>query len=72
MLLLRRLPRKHRTVLLLRVCWGLSAEETGQQLGLTPGHVRLVQYLALTRLRVLLSDEEAVQTGVSSAALRKR
>lgn len=58
MLLLRQLPRRYRIVLLLRVTQGLSAEETGQALGMPAQQVRVLQYHALTLMRALVSDQE--------------
>ena len=49
--LLRTLPDTHREVLILRVAVGLSAEETGKVLGMSPGAVRVTQHRALARLR---------------------
>jgi RNA polymerase sigma-70 factor, ECF subfamily len=49
--LLQILPDQQREILLLRVAVGLSAEETGRALGLTPGAVRVAQHRALRRLR---------------------
>jgi RNA polymerase sigma-70 factor (ECF subfamily) len=49
--LLQTLPDQQREILLLRVAVGLSAEETGRALGLTPGAVRVAQHRALRRLR---------------------
>ncbi|HEU0132560.1 MAG TPA: RNA polymerase sigma factor ShbA [Mycobacteriales bacterium] len=51
--LLDRLPGEQRELLLLRVVAGLSAEETGDALGMTPGAVRVAQHRALARLRTL-------------------
>ncbi len=51
--LLDRLPAQAREVLLLRVAAGMSAEETGAALGMTPGAVRVAQHRALGRLRTL-------------------
>lgn len=51
--LLDRLPEPQRELLLLRVAVGLSAEETGQALGMTAGAVRVAQHRALGRLRAL-------------------
>jgi RNA polymerase sigma-70 factor (ECF subfamily) len=42
-----------RRLLLLRVVTGLSAEETGYVLDMTPGAVRVAQHRALARLREL-------------------
>jgi RNA polymerase sigma-70 factor (ECF subfamily) len=52
--LLGTLPPAHREVLVLRVAVGLSAEETGQSLGMTAGAVRVTQHRALARLRDLV------------------
>jgi RNA polymerase sigma-70 factor, ECF subfamily len=49
--LLEELPHKQRTILLLRVVVGLSAEETGEMVGASPGAVRLAQHRASTRMR---------------------
>jgi RNA polymerase sigma-70 factor (ECF subfamily) len=54
--LLYRLPPAHRELLLLRVVAGLSAEETGAALDMTPGAVRVAQHRALTRLRSLAAE----------------
>jgi RNA polymerase sigma-70 factor (ECF subfamily) len=52
--LLSTLPRAHREVLVLRVAVGLTAEETGQSLGMSAGAVRVTQHRALVRLRDLI------------------
>jgi RNA polymerase sigma-70 factor (ECF subfamily) len=49
--LLDELPEKQREILVLRIVVGLSAEETGEIVGATPGAVRVAQHRALTRLR---------------------
>ncbi|NJQ08622.1 RNA polymerase sigma factor ShbA [Streptomyces lonarensis] len=51
--LLDNLPDNLRRLVLLRVAVGLTAEETGQQLGMSPGAVRVAQHRALNRLREL-------------------
>ena len=58
--LLERLPHNLRELLVLRVAVGLSAEETGRALGMTPGAVRVAQHRALTRLRAYAADEVTV------------
>jgi len=58
--LLDRLPQNLRELLLLRVAVGLSAEETGRALGMTPGAVRVAQHRALSRLRVYAAEEVTV------------
>lgn len=58
--LLRLLPDKQREILVLRVMVGLSAEETADAVGSTPGAVRVAQHRALGRLRKELAPEEVV------------
>jgi RNA polymerase sigma-70 factor (ECF subfamily) len=53
-----RLPEDYRTVLLLRVCEGLSAEEVAQQMERSPGAIRMLQMRALTALRAEMKNEE--------------
>jgi RNA polymerase sigma-70 factor (ECF subfamily) len=55
--LLAQLPEHQRELLILRVAVGLSAEETGRALNMTPGAVRVAQHRALARLRVLAAEE---------------
>jgi RNA polymerase sigma-70 factor (ECF subfamily) len=57
--LLDKLPPAHRELLLLRVVAGLSAEETGAALGMSPGAVRVAQHRALARLRSLSAESAA-------------
>jgi RNA polymerase sigma-70 factor, ECF subfamily len=47
------LPDEQRRLLLLRVVAGLSAEDTGYVLDMSPGAVRVAQHRALGRLRAL-------------------
>lgn len=54
--LLARLNPTHREVVVLRVGVGLTAEETGQVLGMTAGAVRVTQHRALNRLRALAAQ----------------
>ncbi|MDT5134850.1 MAG: polymerase sigma-70 factor, subfamily [Mycobacterium sp.] len=49
--LLEILPDKQREILILRVVVGLSAEETAEAVGGTPGAVRVAQHRALARLK---------------------
>ncbi|MGZ3143122.1 sigma-70 family RNA polymerase sigma factor [Lentzea chajnantorensis] len=49
--LLEVLPDKQREIVRLRVVVGLSAEETAEAVGSTPGAVRVAQHRALARLR---------------------
>ncbi|GAB3577671.1 RNA polymerase sigma factor ShbA [Amycolatopsis endophytica] len=62
--LVARLPRTQQEVLALRIVVGLSAVETAEAMGLTPGNVRVSQYRALTRLRRFIAEEDG--QGVSS------
>ena len=55
--LLSRLPGHQRELLTLRVVAGLSAEETGNVLGMSAGAVRVAQHRALARLRALAVEE---------------
>jgi RNA polymerase sigma-70 factor, ECF subfamily len=58
--LLHLLTPRQREVLVLRIAVGLSAEETAQAVGSTPGAVRVTQHRALNRLRrkVVTADAE--------------
>jgi RNA polymerase sigma-70 factor (ECF subfamily) len=58
--LLDQLPDKQREILLLRVVVGLSADETAEAVGSTPGAVRVAQHRALARLRKSMPEEEVV------------
>jgi RNA polymerase sigma-70 factor (ECF subfamily) len=49
--LLSLLPDKQREILTLRIVVGLSAEETAEAVGSTPGAVRVAQHRALARLK---------------------
>lgn len=55
--LVDRLPGNQRELVLLRVVAGLSAEETGNVLGMSAGAVRVAQHRALARLRVMAREE---------------
>jgi RNA polymerase sigma-70 factor (ECF subfamily) len=57
--LLARLPQHLRELLILRVVTGLSAEETGNVLGMSAGAVRVAQHRALARLRALATEDSA-------------
>ena len=54
--LLAQLPENLRELMVLRVAVGLSAEETGRALGMTPGAVRVAQHRAMQRLRALAAE----------------
>lgn len=56
--LLDALPEQQAEIVRLRVAAGLSAEETGAVLGMSPGAVRVAQHRALARLRQLASAPE--------------
>jgi RNA polymerase sigma-70 factor, ECF subfamily len=53
--LLQLLTPRQREVLILRVAVGLSAEETANAVGSTPGAVRVTQHRALNQLRAAVS-----------------
>lgn len=55
--LLARLPVHQRELLVLRVLSGMTAEETGDALGMSAGAVRVAQHRALARLRAMVLDE---------------
>jgi RNA polymerase sigma-70 factor (ECF subfamily) len=55
--LLARLPEHQRELLVRRVLTGMSAEETGHALGMSPGAVRVAQHRALARLRAIAREE---------------
>ena len=54
----RRLPVQQRELLVLRVLAGLSAQETGDELGMSAGAVRVAQHRALARLRAIAREEQ--------------
>ena len=49
--LLATLPEKQREIIILRVVVGMSAEETAEAVGSTPGAVRVAQHRALAKLK---------------------
>jgi RNA polymerase sigma-70 factor (ECF subfamily) len=55
--LLARLPGHLRELIVLRVVAGLTAEETGNVLGMSAGAVRVAQHRALARLRAIAVQE---------------
>jgi RNA polymerase sigma-70 factor (ECF subfamily) len=57
--LLEHLPETLRELVVLRVAVGMSAEETGRALGMSPGAVRVAQHRAVQRLRQLVAAEPA-------------
>lgn len=59
--LLDLLSEKAREILILRIIVGLSAEETAEMVGSTPGAVRVAQHRALTTLRSALEQQENKQ-----------
>lgn len=54
---LSRLPEDYQTVLLLRIFEELSAEEVAQQMGRSPGAVRMLQMRALSALREAMGQQ---------------
>ena len=53
--LLGTLPDKQREILTLRIVMGMSAKETADTVGSTPGAVRVAQHRALAQLRKVLA-----------------
>jgi RNA polymerase sigma-70 factor (ECF subfamily) len=53
-----KLPRVQQEILALRIAVGLSATETAEALGISPGNVRVTQHRALTRLRGMVTRDE--------------
>ena len=64
--LLAQLPDKQREILILRVVVGLSAEETAQAVGSTPGAVRVAQHRAVAKLRGVLETGDPGSADVLS------
>jgi RNA polymerase sigma-70 factor (ECF subfamily) len=56
--LLAVLPEKQREILILRVVVGMSAEETAEAVGSTPGAVRVAQHRALAKLKAEITATE--------------
>lgn len=56
--LLGQLPHTQQEILALRIAVGLSAVETAEALGISPGNVRVTQHRALTRLRAMVHGNE--------------
>lgn len=56
--LLSVLPDKQREILILRVVVGMSAEETAEAVGSTPGAVRVAQHRALAKLKAEITATE--------------
>jgi RNA polymerase sigma-70 factor (ECF subfamily) len=56
--LLSILPDKQREILILRVVVGMSAEETAEAVGSTPGAVRVAQHRALAKLKAEITATE--------------
>jgi len=63
--LLARLPVNQRELLVLRLLSGLSAEETGNALGMSAGAVRVAQHRALARLRAIAMAESGVEESIA-------
>jgi RNA polymerase sigma-70 factor (ECF subfamily) len=58
-ILLDQLPETLRELVVLRVAVGLSADETGRALGMSPGAVRVAQHRAVHRLRAMAAEPAA-------------
>ena len=52
------LPPRDREILILRVVVGMSAEETAEAVGSTPGAVRVAQHRALAKLKAEITATE--------------
>lgn len=52
--LLQVLPEKQREILVLRLVVGMSAEETAEAIGSSPGAVRVAQHRALAKLKKMM------------------
>lgn len=63
--LLSLLPDTQRELLILRVVVGLSSEEVADVLDMTPGAVRVAQHRALSKLRAVVSSDDALPGGES-------
>lgn len=61
--LVERLPEQMREILRMRVVAGLSAEETGSALGITPGAVLVAQHRALNTMRGIVDKDGQVIPG---------
>jgi len=57
--LLAHLTPRQREVLVLRLAVGVSAEETADAIGSTPGAVRVTQHRALLRLRRIIAQGQS-------------
>jgi RNA polymerase sigma-70 factor (ECF subfamily) len=68
--LLDTLPTRQREVLVLRIVAGMSAEETAEAVGSTPGAVRVAQHRALARLRRGNADVVELLAELDEAPLR--
>ncbi|MFD2469580.1 RNA polymerase sigma factor ShbA [Amycolatopsis silviterrae] len=56
--LLTRLAPLQQEILALRIVVGLSANETAETLGISPGNVRVTQHRALSKLREMVQGQE--------------
>ena len=61
---LAKLDERSREVLILRYLRGMSSEETGQRLGISPVNVRVIQKRALNRLNKILEDAGFTQEDI--------
>ncbi|WP_084628271.1 RNA polymerase sigma factor ShbA [Amycolatopsis nigrescens] len=55
--LLSCLPQLQQEILALRIAVGLSANETAEALGISPGNVRVTQHRAITKLRTVVRPD---------------
>jgi RNA polymerase sigma-70 factor (ECF subfamily) len=66
------LPEGQRQVLVLRDVYGMSTEEVAQQMGLTPGAVKVRLFRARERLKAQLEATETAEDGVVPLDPRQR
>ena len=64
--LLEYLTPRQREVLVLRLAVGMSAEQTAEAVGSTPGAVRVTQHRALLRLRRIIARGESTAAAVAN------
>jgi RNA polymerase sigma-70 factor (ECF subfamily) len=59
---LKQLPEDYRTVLILRILEGASAEDVAERMGRTAGAVRMLQLRALAAMRKLMAEQSSNET----------
>ena len=69
--LMASLSDQHRELLQMRLADGMSAEEVGNVLAMSPGAVRVAQHRAIRRLRSLAEVESVTDTRIEARAGRR-